>query len=249
MHVLIVYCHPEPASFNAALKNVAVHALQQCGHTVEVSDLYAEAFDPVEKPNHYEARENSDYFSALAEQRHACKTSTLPSDIRREIDRLERADLVVFQFPLWWHAQPAMLKGWFDRVFVSGGLYTSTMRYDQGYFRGKRAICSVTTGAPAAVFGSNGRGGDIERLLWPIQYSLHYMGFAVLPPFCAFGIQGHGFGHQNEDSFKVELDAHKTEWCKQLEQIDQTKPLPFPGWNDWDEIGRPKLHTVSATQD
>lgn len=72
---------------------------------MEVSDLYAEGFDPV-----------------------------------------EWAELVVFQFPLWWHAQPAMLKSWFDRVFVSGGLYTSKMRYNRGYFSGKWAICSVTTG-------------------------------------------------------------------------------------------------------
>ena len=235
MHVLIVHCHPEPASFNAALKDVAVHTLQRCDHSVEVSDLHAEAFDPVEKADHYETRNDAGYFSALAEQRHASKTATLPADIHREIGRLERADLVVFQFPLWWHAQPAMLKGWFDRVFVNGGLYTSTMRYDRGYFRDKRAICSVTTGAPAAAFGPNGRGGDIEGLLWPIHYSLHYMGFTVLPPFLAFGVQGHGFAYQEENRFKTGLDAYKAEWAKRLEQLDQARPLPFPGWKDWDE--------------
>ena len=48
MHALIVYCHPESRSFNAALKDVARETLQRLGHTVEVSDLYAEQFDPVE---------------------------------------------------------------------------------------------------------------------------------------------------------------------------------------------------------
>lgn len=238
MHVLIVYCHPEPASFNAALKDVAIDTLRRGGHAVEVSDLHAEAFDPVEKPDHYRARKDPGCFSALAEQRHASETAALPADIQREITRLERADLVVFQFPLWWHAQPAMLKGWFDRVFVSGGLYSSAMRYDRGYFRGKRAICSVTTGAPETAFGPGGRGGDIECLLWPIHYSLHYMGFAVLPAFLAFGVQGHGFAYRAEDRFKSGLDAYKAAWAGRLERLDEAAALPFPGWKDWDEAGR-----------
>lgn len=244
MHALIVHSHPEPGSFNTALKDVATHTLQRLGHTVEVSDLYAERFDPVEKPDHYENRKDRDCFSALAEQRHASKTASLPADVRREIARLQRADLVVFQFPLWWHGPPAMLKGWFDRVFVNGGLYTSRMRYDRGYFRGKRAIVSVTTGAPAAAFGPDGRGGDIEHLLWPVHYSLHYMGFTVLPPFLAYGIQGHGYAYQLEDQFLHRLDRYKADWAQRLESLEREKPLQFPGWDDWDEAGRRKAEVA-----
>ncbi|MFZ1093381.1 MAG: NAD(P)H-dependent oxidoreductase, partial [Xanthobacteraceae bacterium] len=47
VNVLIVYAHPEPTSFASALKNVAVRALTAAGHRVELSDLYAEAFNPV----------------------------------------------------------------------------------------------------------------------------------------------------------------------------------------------------------
>ncbi len=238
MHVLIVYCHPEPASFNGALRDVAVDTLRRLGHTVEVSDLHAEGFDPVEKADHYLERKDPDWFSAMAEQRHAGRNAALPPDIRREIARLERADLVVFQFPLWWHAQPAMLKGWFDRVFVNGELYTSTMRYDRGYFRGKRAICSVTTGAPEAAFEGNGRGGNIEILLWPIQYSLYYMGFTVLQPFLAYGIQGlSGFVRLEESRFGQHLEDQKAAWARRLENSEQSEPLSFPGWNDWDQNG------------
>lgn len=240
MHALIVHAHPEPRSFNAALKDLAVHVLRQAGHTVEVSDLYAEGFDPVEGPVHYSDRRDPDCFAALNEQRHAWNNETVPADVRREIDRLERADLVILQFPLWWHAQPAILKGWFDRVFLSGGLYTSRMRYDRGYFRGKLAICSVTSGAPAAAFGPGGRGGDIETLLWPIQYSLYYMGFSVLPAFFAHGVQGHGYSYQGENEFQDHLERHKTNWARRLADLDQLEPVPFPGWEDWDENGRLK---------
>jgi NAD(P)H dehydrogenase (quinone) len=238
MEVLIVHVHPEPTSFNGALTDVAAGTLRRLGHAVTVSDLYGEQFDPVERGEHYRSRADNRAFSALAEQRHGSKNGTLPKDVRREVERLDEADLVIFQFPLWWHAQPAMLKGWFDRVFVNGGLYTSTMRYDRGYFCGKRAICSVTTGAPLTAFGPNGRGGDIERLLWSTHYSLHYMGFSVLPPFLASSIQGHGYAYNRSTQFGELLERHKADWATRLEHLDAAEPLRFPGWEDWDESGR-----------
>ncbi|WP_048306791.1 NAD(P)H-dependent oxidoreductase [Halomonas sp. PR-M31] len=237
MHALIVHCHPEPQSFNAALKNVATETLQRLGYTVEVSDLYAEGFDPAEGPTHYREPANTEIFTALTEQRHASEFRSLPTDVCREIERLERADLVVFQFPLWWHAQPAMLKGWMDRVFVYGGLYTGTYRYDRGHFRGRRAICCVTTGGPAATFAHNGRGGDINLLLWPMHYSLYYMGYDVLPPFLAHGIQGGGPVYQARDTFKAQLETYKAGWARRLETLAENTPIPFTGWNDWDERG------------
>ena len=136
MNVLVVFSHPEPNSFNGALKDTAVDVFKSAGASVEVSDLYAENFDPVEKHEHYRSRLNTETFEPLSEQRQSYKTESLPIEVKREIERLRKADLVIFQFPLWWHQQPAMIKGWFDRVFVAGGLYTSKMRYDKGYFKG-----------------------------------------------------------------------------------------------------------------
>ena len=241
MQALIVHSHPEPRSFNAALKDVTRHTLQSLGHDVQVSDLYAEGFDPAEKAAHYAQRADPDVFAALAEQRHASKTDTLPADVRREIARLKQADLVVFHFPIWWHGPPAMLKGWFDRVFVNGGLYTSRMRYDRGIFRGKRALVSVTTGAPTSAFEDNGRGGEIGQILWPVHYSLHYMGFTVLPPFTAFGIQGHGFAYQEEGQFLSYLEDTKTAWAERLMALDDAEPLAFPGWSDWGSAETPTV--------
>lgn len=233
MHALIVHCHPEPASFNRALTDRAVQTITSEGLTVEVSDLYRENFDPVEGPEHYSCRENSNVFSPLGEQRYASQTGSLPADVTREIARLEKADLVIFQFPLWWHSLPAMLKGWFDRVFVSGGLYTSKKRYDRGHFKGKRAICSITTGAPEASFGPGARGGDFETMLWPIEYSLHYMGFTVLPRFVSYGIQGHGYSYQGEDQLKDHLSTTLIAWESRLTSLPSDTPLCFPGWEDW----------------
>lgn len=239
MQVLIVHVHPERTSFNAALTAVAAETLRQAGHAVEVSDLYRSGFDPVEGPAHYTPRADPDRFAALAEQRHAGRAGTLPAAVTAEIARLEHADLVIFQFPVWWHAPPAMLKGWLDRVFVSGMLYTSTRRYDRGHFRGKRALVSVTAGAPADAFGRGGRGGDLEAILWPLHYSLHYMGFTVLPPALAGGIQGHGYAYRDADALAAHLEGCKRAWAERLRRIDSDVPLHFPGWDDWDSAGRP----------
>ena len=240
MHALIVHCHPEPVSFNGALTSVARTTLRERGFSVDITDLYREKFDPCERAEHYEHRKNNAVFSPLGEQRHAFDTKTLPEIVQREIARLEFADLVVFQFPIWWHGQPAMLKGWFDRIFVNGGLYTSAMRYDRGYFRGRRVVCSVTTGAPEIAFGPGSRGGDIERILWSTHYSLHYMGFHVLPPFVAFGIQGHGYVHSDEDSNDRCLTLYRKKWKERLQTLDRDTPLVFPVWDDWNEDGRSK---------
>lgn len=238
LHILIIHCHPEPQSFNGSMTRTAVKILEGEGHSVEVSDLYAEGFDPVERDEHYQNRVDTKRFDILSEQRNAYKTGTLPKDVQREIHRLEKCDLLILQFPLWWHQQPAMLKGWFDRIFVAGGLYTSKMRYDKGYFRGKSAICSVTSGAPESTFTTNGRGGgEIEVLLRSINYSLHYMGFTVLPPFLSAEIQNKDFTYMSLERFELHLKESMKKWGEHLKNIDKVKPLSFPGWCDWDEGG------------
>lgn len=238
MHVHIIQAHPEPNSFNGALTRISEQVLAEFGHTASVHDLYASGFDPVERGAHYACRADENVFAALGEQRHAWKSDMLPVDVRREIERLEWADLVIFQFPLWWHAPPAILKGWFDRVFINGGIYTSRMRYDTGYFRGRRAMVSVTTGAPQNAFGPGSRGGDFNTMLWPIHYSLHYVGYDVLPPFVSYGVQGHGYAYQNEARLKTHLKQTMDDWAARLSAIEELSPLRFPGWDDWDADGR-----------
>lgn len=238
MHALIVLAHPEPKSFNAQLKDVAADTLFAEGHGVELSDLYAEGFDPLEGPAHYAPRQDPARFSAQDEQRHAWESGTTSADVRTEIDKLERADLVIFQYPIWWFSMPAMLKGWLDRVLVYG-LYTSKVRYDTGHFSGRRAMLSVTTGAPEPTFAHNGRNGDIELLLWPMNFTLHYMGFAVLPPFVSYAIES-GLAYSDAAEIPARLEGYKTALRERLAALDKTAPLRFNGWGDWDESGRLK---------
>lgn len=140
MNVLIVYAHPEPRSFNAALKDAAVAALAGAGHQVQVSDLYAMNFNPVAHLSEFPERANPDHFHLQREQRHAAQTGTIAPDVAAEHAKLLWADLIIFQFPLWWGSMPAIMKGWVERVFSVGTIYGR----DTHAIEGRKALLSVT---------------------------------------------------------------------------------------------------------
>ena len=188
MNVLIVYAHPEPLSFNAAMKNLAVEVLRAAGHQVQVSDLYAMKFNPVGGPWDFQQLENPSFFHYQREQIHATAADLFMPELKAEMDKLVWADFVILQFPLWWFSLPAILKGWIDRVFAMGFSYNAGRSYDQGVFRGKRSMLSLTTGGPAASYGPGTKNGSIDQVLRHIQSGMQYfIGMDVLPPFIAYG--------------------------------------------------------------
>lgn len=117
-------------------------------------------------------------------------SGSLSDDIRIEQDKLRRADTVIVQFPLWWFGPPAILKGWFDRLFVQGfaqGVLDPetgrALRYGSGGLVGRRAMVVTTVGANAATTGPRGIHGDINDVLFPILHgTLWYTGMTVVPP-------------------------------------------------------------------
>jgi NAD(P)H dehydrogenase (quinone) len=115
MQAHIVLTHPEPLSFNAHLAEIARRTLEAKGWQVTMCDLYTMGFDPLEGPRHYVSRSLPERFDAQAEQRHASGQGTIPADVAAEIAKPEAADLLILQYPMWWHPPPAMLKGWIDR--------------------------------------------------------------------------------------------------------------------------------------
>jgi NAD(P)H dehydrogenase (quinone) len=187
MHALIVYAHPEPSSFTAALKDAAVAQLTALGHTVEVSDLYAEGFNPVGGRHDFQESADRGRFHYQTEQLYAWKTSGFAADVAREQARVARADLMLFVFPLWWGGLPAILKGWFDRVMAYGFAYADGQRFDRGYFRGRRALAGLCTGGTTERFSDDGVYGNIQRVLYATRRCiLEYLGLEVLDPFVAY---------------------------------------------------------------
>ena len=188
MHVLIIHAHPEPTSFNAALKDIAVAALETAGHSVDVADLFAEGFDAVAGRHDFQSSADPQRFHYQGEQEHAARTRSFSADIAREQARVERADLFIFQFPLWWGGPPAILKGWIERVLAYGFAYVDGRRFERGLFKGRGAILCVTTGGTTERFSPQGVYGPIEKVLWPMQrLTLQYLGLSVEEPYICYG--------------------------------------------------------------
>jgi NAD(P)H dehydrogenase (quinone) len=188
LHALLVYAHPEPTSFTAALKDAGVEALESAGHGVEVSDLYAEKFNPVAGRHDFTGVADAKRFHYQTEQGHAHDTHGFAPDIAREQARFLKADFVVWLYPIWWGGMPAIMKGWFDRVLAYGFAYADGRRFDTGSFLGKRGMLCLSTGGTQARFSVTGVYGDIHTVLWPTQrLMLEYLGMQVLEPFVAYG--------------------------------------------------------------
>jgi putative NADPH-quinone reductase len=194
MNALIVYAHHERKSFNGAMKDVALHELASAGWDVEISDLYAENFQPAASSSDFTAPTGSARFGYVHEQRHAAQSRAYSDDILREQDRLSRAHLVIFQFPVWWYSPPAIVKGWADRVLTHGFAYSDTRLFDDGLLKGKRAMLAVTTGGTEEeLLADRAITGRIEEFLRPFSGGvLRFIGMDVEEPFVAFAPESAG---------------------------------------------------------
>lgn len=194
MNALIVYAHHEPKSFNAAMLRVAIDELRSAHWTVEVSDLYAEGFQAVASRSDFSAPTLSPRFGYVHEQRHAAAARAYAADILEQQDRVQRADLLLFQFPVWWYSAPAILKGWADRVLTHGFAYTETRLFDDGMLKGRRAMLAVTTGGTEQeLIADSAITGRIEDFLRPFSGGvLRYVGLDVQSPFIAFAPESAG---------------------------------------------------------
>lgn len=233
----IVLAHPEPLSYNAHLAELARATLAAEGWSVTLCDLYAMGFDPCERAEHYAPRRDPGRFDVQAEQHHASTGGAIPGIVRDEIERLDQADLLVLQYPMWWHLPPAMLKGWMDRVFIYGEVYASQKRFEKGRFAGKRAMLSVTVATSADTYSHNGRSGDIDLLLWPVQFSLAYVGYAVIAPFIAYGVEA-GLRYSDPATVAARLEGVAADFRQSLKDIDRRPPIPFNRMAEWQPSGR-----------
>jgi len=149
VHALVVHAHPDPESYNSALRDATVRGLESAGHQVTVIDLYAEGFVP----------------AMSAEERRSYETDHPISDplVEHHAALLREADALVFVYPTWWFGLPAILKGWLERVFVPGVAFhldeaTNKVVSDLRHIR--RLVGVTTSGSPqwqVRVLGDTGR--------------------------------------------------------------------------------------------
>ena len=147
MRLLHVHCHPVPDSFGAALRDRALAGAARAGHEVRLRDLYAEGFDPV---------------MSEAERRgyHDPDANEVP--VADHLADLRWAEGLTFSYPTWWFAQPAMLKGWLDRVLVPHVAFvmpTATTTLGPGLTDIRLVGAVSTLGSPWWLWWTMGRPG------------------------------------------------------------------------------------------
>ena len=207
MNVFIVFAHPEPNSLNGVMKDLAAKTLRDKGHEVKISDLYGMRFKAILDQSDFSQRQNSEQFNPMMEQMNAVGTGSVSQDIKDEVEKIKWADMIIFQFPVWWTSPPAILKGWFDRVFLPGVVHNIAegKLYDTGLLKGKKAMLSFTTGATRDVYSSKGPHGDLDEIFKFITHNiLELTGLEVLP---SIGIYGPAM--ISKEHVKEELEKFK----------------------------------------
>lgn len=219
MKVLIVLAHPEPRSFNGALRDAARETLLAQGHEVRESDLYAMRWQAALGPEDFVDHAPGAYFQAQVAQRQAVEAGMQAPDVVAEQAKLAWADLVIVIFPVWWFGVPALLKGWIDRVFAVQVAYGGGRWFDHGVYRGKRVLIACTTGAKADRFTDQGLFGPIDWVLHPLRVgTFNFCGFDTLSPFIAWAA-----GHLPAQAQQALL----AQWRARLGSVWQEAPQPF----------------------
>lgn len=215
--ILVILAHPEPLSMNGSMFSKAVETLIKAGHEVKTTDLYSLHFNPVSDRTNFTTVNNPEFYKQQLEEMFAVRMNGFAADIAREQEKVEWCDLMIWQFPLWWFTVPGVLKGWVDRVFAMGRFYGQGMIYENGVFRDKKALLSITTGGTEGDYLPEGLQGDINQILKPIQRGmLRFTGFEVLKPHIVYGP-----ARISEAQRQEALDK----WQQRLENIFDESPI------------------------
>ncbi len=137
MKSLIIYAHPWDGSFNHSILERIMDKLKDKGNKVDLIDLNKDGFDPVMNVNDLQLFSKGEYADPLAEN---------------YVKRLLDADELIFIFPIWWYGEPAILKGFYDKVFLKGHTYKEENRQLVGLLKTHKATIITTATIDKKVF-------------------------------------------------------------------------------------------------
>ncbi|HIH32597.1 TPA: NAD(P)H-dependent oxidoreductase [Candidatus Woesearchaeota archaeon] len=162
MKYLIIYAHPDSEGHCSTILSEVKKRLDEKKDEYEVIDLYKIKYDPV----------------LTEEELYGVKQRKLTNINKQMQEKISKAERIILIYPVWWNSMPAILKGFFDRVFTSGFAFrykpvipsmirtkllmrwAFVTKFDYGIpvplLRGKEAIVFLTTGSPKIAFFING---------------------------------------------------------------------------------------------
>lgn len=213
------------------MKDSAKATLEAVGHRVTIADLHAMNFKAGADADDFGSRGDPDYLTYALEQRHAYEAGTLAPDIMAEVANVLAADLVILNAPMYWFSIPALMKGWMDRVFLSGPFYGGKRIYDRAGLTGKKALLSMTLGCQPHMLTEDSVHGDIMTMLRPVLRSLGYVGMEVLEPYFAYHVP------YVDDAARADI---MTDYCTFIGNIESVPALAMPSLDDFDDRFYPK---------
>ncbi|SMN21614.1 similar to Tetrapisispora blattae TBLA_0C01300 hypothetical protein [Tetrapisispora blattae CBS 6284] [Maudiozyma saulgeensis] len=216
MKVLIIYAHPDKQSLNHSMLEFTTNYLKEKNHEVKVTDLYAEQWKAGIDEDDFLNHEKGSRLYAMRDSGSAYLAGMLSEDIKKEQAKLEWAELIIFQFPMWWYSMPALMKGWIDRVLTQNFAYVSGKEFENAPLAGRKAFILSTVGVPEEMF-TKGKLGEIDEVFFPIQHgTFSYAGFKVLP-----AIIGYSADSRRSNCFEKTTEAIK----ERIDNIENIKPI------------------------
>lgn len=182
MNILLICAHPSGDSFNQALKASFLEGCRDLKYATDIIDLYGDQFNPV-----------------LSAEEMYSKTPL--DEIKIYQEKIKKADILTFIFPIWWYRSPAILEGFIDRVFTSGFAYQYIGKRPKGLLPCQKAVVIETYGGPAIYYYFTG--------------NLPWRRFRSTLKFC--GIKQ--FIHHPCFYAPFTSDAKRKKWLKEVKQI------------------------------
>jgi NAD(P)H dehydrogenase (quinone) len=184
MKTLIIYAHPDvnnELSFNSLILKETEDFLKSKNEQCEIIDLYREKFNPI----------------LTKEELYDKDQGKMSADIKKYQQKITESQRIIFIYPIWWSTMPAILKGFFDRVFTSGFAFKYESGIPKKLLGGRTAIVFVSTGAPkiASLIFTGGRFANI------IQNDI--LGF------CGIKTKVHQFGGARKLTDNMKADIKK----------------------------------------
>jgi len=190
---LIVFAHPNPTSFSSAVKDKTIKSIVENGHNYELSDLYGMNWGAVAGKDDFKSHLNASEIDIIKEQQNSFKNNLYQDDIKTEMEKLKKADYLIFIFPLWWGSCPAIMKGWIDKVFSCDFAWGMENIFHNGLMLGKRAVIFTSASGNGPEYTEQGeQQATLTQTLNHIHRgSFAFCGFDVLPIHAIFEVESH----------------------------------------------------------
>lgn len=148
MKHLIIYVNPEEESFSHEIKEYVLNYSKENGHEVQLRDLYKIAFNPI----------------LSVEDLKLEKEGKVLDDVKLEQDYIDWSEIITFIYPIWWQI-PAMMKGYFDRVFTYGYAYKMIKGKPTGLLARQKVLKYNPAGSPRELYEKNKLGQAYEKAI------------------------------------------------------------------------------------